>query len=178
MINLIVSVLAIALTAICAMASINYMPWWQNSANSVESRMEGVFSDALSRFKEASAFYGEEPTPSADADGGLNSLIISPFSKIGLPVPKAGFTWSYGVNSNVNSPYYGVKFFCLTPPPSGLNYGEYVGMHRAFNVAPASVIAESETSCGGAPLSTSNFNLNEFNNTRNVYFTIYVKWRG
>lgn len=175
MVNLIISVLSILLTSVCAMTYLSYAPWWHSSATSIESKMRGVYSIAQDSFDKSSSFYGQEPEPNSDPDHGLYSIVLQPISALPLPTPAAGFSWEFGKNLSENNAYSGLKFFCMTPPEEGINYAQYLGIQRALSDVPASVLVVGDTACGGTP-SDSIPVPDAFEGSRPIYFTLYVKW--
>lgn len=180
--NLIISVIAIMLTATCVMLGISYVPWWQGPAARVEIIMAGTPAMLQTIYDKKSIIIGQNPTPTAEADGGFNSIFISNFNKIYPAVPSPGFSWSFGTNSNNASPYLGVNYFCLVPPSEGVSYAEYRGILNALKQVSASSLAVTETDgtssgCGGATITQSNStDIPSFDNKKHLYFSIYVNW--
>lgn len=135
MIQLIITIVAIALTAALLAASVNYLPWWQKYASDTESvvrtsapLLEQAYDVVVRQAN------GVAPSVGAGADGGL----MSNFGSV-LKLPPAapqGFTWKYGVKSGGSAPWAGLNYFCLeyTDEAEGAPVGAWQGLRRAAAV--------------------------------------------
>lgn len=113
MVQLIITVIAIALAAAAALVTVNYSPWWAQSVAESEAsvrtalrKLETVYI-ASARTAAASAL-----DPNANADGGLMAIYggLLGFTP-GAPV---GYTWTYGKKGTTGA-YANTHYFCLQP---------------------------------------------------------------
>jgi hypothetical protein len=137
MIQLVIVIITIALTAALALASINYLPWWHKSAGDAEQ----VVRSSLVQLEQAydatvRAANGTAPAVTGDADGGLMAQFgaVLKFQ----PAAPAGFTWTYGQHANDGTRYAGLNYFCLRPvvqaADQGAGEGVYKGLQRARSI--------------------------------------------
>lgn len=146
MFQLILVVIAIALTAAMVIASINYIPWWYKSAADTEQTMRS----SLSRLEQTydvvvRAANGQAPSTTSEADGGLMSQFGHALKF--TPAAPAGYTWVYGLYPDDGSRYANLNFFCLTPTGGGASEGVYRGLERARAVYSREQVVLS-TQCG------------------------------
>lgn len=132
MMQLIITIVAIALTVLLTIATISYVPWWHKTAGDTEqlmrssmSRLESVYDVAVR------AANGMAPSVTLEADGGLSTNFLSFLTF--TPAAPPGHTWVYGVHANDGSRYANLNYFCLQPTAgySGTTEGVYRGIERA-----------------------------------------------
>jgi len=135
MIQLIITVVSIALTAALLLASINYIPWWHGIASDTEF----IIKESLPKLERAYNVAtilgnGTPPAPTTEADGGFQSL-FEPIVKL-LPAAPPGFEWSYGRYTGTEQPWAGLDYFCLTYTASGgrAEQGAWTGALRASTI--------------------------------------------
>lgn len=156
MVNLILVLLSISLTAATLFASMNYMPGWASSAADAQHitrhgfvELEKAFQASLNRAE------GQAPAPTVEPDGGLVSNFSADYSY--LPKAPKGFAWKYGFNG---SDYY----FCMYPQQgsAGVSEALWRGMKRArkvlsdqqFFLVPGGVASCDSPSPAGVNLTT------------------------
>lgn len=107
MVNLILVLISISLTAATLFASMNYMPGWATSASDAHHltrhgfvSLEKAFETSLSRTE------GAAPGPTVDPDGGLATNFSADYGY--LPKAVKGYAWKYGFNG---TDYY----LCMYP---------------------------------------------------------------
>lgn len=146
--QLIITIVAIALTAALLAAGVNYVPWWYKSANDTEE----VIRKSLPVLEQAYDVTvrqadGVAPAVQGTADGGLWAG-FGP--ALGLtPAAPPGFTWRYGLKSEGLAPWSGLNYFCLeyTGRPEGAPVGPWQGARRATAVFSAQQLILGN-SCG------------------------------
>jgi hypothetical protein len=107
MTQLILTIIGIALTAALAVASINYLPWWQQPAAALTKMLDLSLAQVESAYQVvARAADGDAPAPSGGADGGFAAhfLPVLQFT----PAKPAGYHWVYGRVDDLD-------YFCLAP---------------------------------------------------------------
>lgn len=127
MVNLILVILSISLTAATLFASMNYLPGWTSSAADAHQltrhgfvTLEKAFQASLSRTE------GAAPAPTVDSDGGLATNFSADYGY--LPNTPKGYSWKYGFNG---TDYY----LCLYPQAAGgASEALWRGMKRARSV--------------------------------------------
>lgn len=129
MLQLVITVIAIALTAAMLLISISYLPWWHRPAQDIEAttrtsltRVEQAF-DLL-----AHANQGVPPAPTADADGGFEAH-FQPVMKL-LPAVPGGFSWSYGQKGSGQGLWTDMHYVCLSS--NTVNKAAWIGINRAL----------------------------------------------
>lgn len=111
--SLITTLLAIALSTAILLTTINYLPSWQPIA----AKNEGLTRAGLERLELAHylatrAAAGVEPSPTAEADGGLVTN-FAPYYTF-LPRAPINYTWKYGYNATK-----GLNWVCLYSATGG-----------------------------------------------------------
>lgn len=131
MLNLIIVVMSIALTASLIAVSVSYTPTWvvdyQRNLPIVTKgfcKLEGSVLDYLEYAGETTA-----PAPLADADGGLNALFGAHYKFLPQVVDQG--QWAYG-EGTVNSQTYG--YICLAG--ASISEGTYVALKRLQGTLP------------------------------------------
>lgn len=143
MINLIITLMSIALTGAIVVASVNYLPAWTGSAEEQAALVRAGFDRFETAHYLASKSTGIEPLPTADADGGLAAL-FQPYYSF-LPKAPAGYAWKYGRNT-VN----GLNWFCLYSATTA-GAGAWSALRTATNYYSSEryfVHAGGEAQCG------------------------------
>ena len=135
MTQLIITIIAIALTAALVLASISYVPAWYGFSNTAQKQVSAAMPlleqtyDVLTR-----AAGGTPPAVQGGSDGGFRSLFL-PTLKF-APAAPAGYTWVYGQHANDGSRYANLNYFCLSPLGS-TSEGVGRGIYRAAGVFSA-----------------------------------------
>jgi hypothetical protein len=126
MVNLILVILSITLTAATLYASMNYLPGINSTTDDAYRltrygfvALEKAFNAATGRAS------GTAPAPTAETDGGLATNFSSDYGY--LPKVPKGFAWKYGFNGQ---DYY----FCLYPTTTGASQAYWRGFNRAHRV--------------------------------------------
>jgi hypothetical protein len=147
MVQLIITVFAIALTTATILAGINYIPWWHKSAVSVEAITHSSLNQVEQAYDIATrAANGTPPGVSADADGGFSSIFV-PVLKF-EPAKPARYSWSYGKHAVDGSAYSGLNYVCLTPTDASAGTeGVWKGFRNAKAVFSSSQFFINST-CG------------------------------
>lgn len=131
MIHLILTVVAIALTSMLALATINYLPWWQKSAADTDTMVRTSLLRIEQSYDVATrAANGTAPVMSG-ADGGFAATFV-PILQF-TPALPAGYEWSYGKQAADGTRYAGLNYFCLRQTAantSGASEGVYRGFER------------------------------------------------
>lgn len=167
MVQLILTLIAIALAAAAALVTVNYTPWWAQSVAESEAgvrtslrKLETVYIAAARAASPAGL------SPNGDADGGLMANFGS---YLGFtPAAPTGYTWTYG-KKNASGAYANMDFFCLQP--DGTIPGRYELAARALQRAAQGNSPEQfvlGTACGA----TSN---QDFSTAGVPVLTFYVK---
>lgn len=148
--SLILTILSIALLSAVAVASVNYLPWWQKSANDTAEIVRKSMA-SLERSYELTLRAANgiaPPVTGSSADGGLMAGFGSVLRF--APAAPAGYRWKYGQRTTPDgSLYEGLHYFCLEPSSesAGLEKGIYQGVVRAVAVySPEQAILAEE--CG------------------------------
>lgn len=132
MTQLIITIVAIALTAALVLASINYVPAWYGYSTTAEKQVRAALPlleqayDVMTR-----AAGGTPPAVQAVADGGFRSNFV-PTLKF-APAAPTGFTWVYGQHANDGTLYANLNYFCLVPTGQ-ISDGVGRGVYRAAGV--------------------------------------------
>lgn len=154
MVQLIISLLAIMLTAATVLAGINYVPWWAKTATITEEQVLRSMSlleqgyDLVVRSADGAA-----PAVSGSADGGLMASFGSVLKF--QPAAPVGFDWVYGKNTVTGSRYEGLNYFCLKPKgTAGPGEGIGRGLMRAKAVYSADQVVVNST-CGASSSAVS-----------------------
>lgn len=125
MLNLILVVLSISLTAATLFASMNYLPSWNSSASDTNATVRAGFI-ALEKayLAKVAADGGLVPPPVAVQDGGLATNFSGHYGY--LPKAPPGYAWKYGNNGTSD-------YFCLYSANGSAiaHKGVWEGMNRA-----------------------------------------------
>lgn len=135
MLQLIITIIAIALTSALLAASVNYIPWWYKQSTDVDAVLRAGLPVAEQAYDVVTrANNGVPPAVTADADGGW-SANFQPVLKL-LPPAPTGFVWKYGKNQAGVAPWNGLNYFCLDYTREDLGAGEGVwrGVRKAQSV--------------------------------------------
>lgn len=111
--QLILSVLAIVLTAATLVSTLNYLPWWQRGAADVNQVLRTSLPRIDAAYKEAARRNaGIPPAVTGEADGGF----VSGFQDVLgiLPAAPRDFSWSYHQHPNDGSAWANLHYVCLT----------------------------------------------------------------
>lgn len=130
MLNLILVVLSIVLTAATLYASMNYLPGWTSAANDTNRLTNHGFVSLDKAFQSATTrALGSAPAPTTGIDGGLAVHFGADYGF--LPKAPVGYAWKYGYNG---SDYY----FCMYPLAgrAGASEGMWRGLNRSRNSLP------------------------------------------
>jgi hypothetical protein len=130
MVNLILVILSISLTAATLFASLNYMPIWTKQATDSYSVVKtGLVTLDKAFNSRTTADNGVPPAPLAGDDGGLATNFAAYYSF--LPKTPQGYAWRYGYNG---AAYY----FCMYPKAGnvGASEGLWRGLTRLRRVLP------------------------------------------
>jgi hypothetical protein len=152
MVNLILVILSITLTAATLFASLNYLPAWTSTAtDSYHLARYGFVALEKAFLTHVSTAGGAVPPPTADTDGGLASNFSANYGY--LPKPLPGFAWKYGHNGSDS-------YFCLYPVSggSGASEGAWRGLNRARTVLSDQqyfLIPGGESACSSASPQTA-----------------------
>lgn len=135
MFQLILVILAIALSAAQLLVGLNYSPAWiktAQDANIVARQSMQTLEQAFDIATAANS--GTAPTVTAAADGGLstNFLSIIKFT----PAAPSGYQWVYGQHANDGTYYANMYYFCLKPVSGGIGatQGIYRGLLNAMSI--------------------------------------------
>jgi len=130
MTQLIITVLAIALTALTVLASLNYLPWWYQGAADTDHFLRGGMGALERGYKTlARDNAGVPPAVTADTDGGFETN-FRPLLRL-LPNAPEGYSWSYHQRPMDGSLWEGLNYFCLSAPAGGATIAEWKGVKRA-----------------------------------------------
>ena len=142
--QLVITVIAIVLTAMLAMATINYLPWWYKTASDTEIATRTSLVKLEQTYDVATrAAGGVPPTPTTDDDGGFAAHFL-PIIKF-TPALPTGYEWVYGKQPADGTKYAGLNYFCMRPVGSvKMDKGVYVGIKRAKVTFPADQVFLSE----------------------------------
>jgi hypothetical protein len=135
--QLIITIIAIALSAAMALVSVNYIPWWTGHAADVEKVVRGSVPLLESAYIMATrAADGVPPVVTIEADGGLatNFMGLLRFT----PAAPSNYTWVYGIHANDGTRYANLNYFCMQwSSNTGLVGGLSAGLERAQSVFSA-----------------------------------------
>lgn len=127
--QLIISVLAILLTALTLLASVNYLPHWYRAADDTDAAVRSSLKVLERSYKAyAKVNGGVGPTVLAESDGGFGTQ-FRPLVKLIPPAP-AGYSWSYGQHPSDGSIWAGLHYFCLSSGTAA-ELGTWRGLIRA-----------------------------------------------
>lgn len=131
MFQLIIIVIAIALTSALVVVTIQYAPWWARSALETEKLVYQSMQQLEDAYDLAvRAADGASPAPIAtEADGGLATHFL-PYLRF-TPAAPGGFAWRYGRHPAGAGRYSNMSYFCLAPVGSALMHeGVLRGVRR------------------------------------------------
>ncbi|MNR71574.1 hypothetical protein D3C71_22050 [compost metagenome] len=130
MFQLLLAVMAIALTASLTAVAVNYLPTWQGAAATTADQLTRALPQLEQAYDAAvRANDGVAPAPTGEADGGAVS-IFRPILRF-MPATPPGFQWVYGRQADDGSPQAGLHFFCMAPSQP-LTEGVGRGLYRAM----------------------------------------------
>lgn len=113
MFQLIISVLAIGLTAVTVVSSLNYLPWWIKPASDIEVVLRNGLPTVERAYKAITRVNsGIAPATTADPDGGFVAN-FQPTLRL-LPAAPVGYSWSYHQHPADGSQWDSLHYFCLT----------------------------------------------------------------
>lgn len=145
MINLLISVIAIALQAAALFCLMHYTPNWAKTAPDHTRVLAGSlssFETAFYRF--GAANHGLLPEPTATPDGGLSQFQTPGRYLAFMPKAPVGFMWTYGRSAS--------HYVCLQAidPAQPLDASVFFGVKRLSRMLPAGqlVVSEGSRSCG------------------------------
>lgn len=147
MVQLILTILAISLTAATVVASLNYLPWWYRTANDTEQVLRTSLRQLERAYKADARNNGGAPAEvTADEDGGLEANFRAVLRLI--PSAPTGFQWSYHQRPMDGSIWEGLHYFCLSTD-GGASDGEWRGLKRLENLYSSEqyIVADS---CGAS----------------------------
>lgn len=157
MVQLIITLFAIGLTAALAVASINYLPWWRSTAADTAATLKSTLVLLEQGYDVAvRARDGLAPPITPAVDGGLAEGFL-PILRFTPPAPP-GYAWVYGKYAGTDPSYAELNYFCLTPaePGAGLSEGIYRGIARTMPQFSADQLFVSDecgaTSSTGTPM--------------------------
>lgn len=162
MFNLILTIIAIGLLAAVAVASVNYVPWWQKPALETAARVQAGLT-SLDRAFQAAAQAGALTGTFASPQEALQSLLVQPYLRFAPPAPP-GYVWGLYKKdvTNPGDPYSGLFYLCLAPSSASASSSEATtaGLTRAATiaspqqavVAPACGATASEPGAGAPAL--------------------------
>ena len=148
MFQLILTVFSIALISLLAVASINYLPAWNNEAIDVEAKVRTGLGSVEQAYDVATrAQDGLPPPVTAEQDGGFRAGFL-PYLRLMPPSP-IGYTWNYGRYPSDSSAWSNLNYFCLSPSAgaSSSTTGEIRGIYRAKSMFSGDQFFVS-TQCG------------------------------
>ena len=148
MFQLILVVLAIALSAAQLLVGLNYTPAWVQTASDTNLVARTSMQTLAQAFNVATAANsGTSPAVTATADGGLaqNFLPIIKFT----PAAPQGYQWVYGQHANDGSRYANLYYFCMVPIAggTGATKGIYRGILQSMAIYPTDQVYVN-TGCG------------------------------
>jgi hypothetical protein len=139
MVQLLITVFSIILTALLIMVGITYAPWWYRTADATEELTKSSLHVMEQAYDVAARLNnGVVPLVTAEADGGFVSN-FQPILKI-LPAAVPQFQWKYGEA-------YGLNYFCMESVGPTVNEGVVRGILRAKGVFSDSQVFVN-TICG------------------------------
>ena len=149
MVSLIVILLSIGLLTAYLLATMNYLPGWQKSADSSQA----LAQDGLYKFEKAylavtKANGGLALPVYAQTDGGIanNFTAILGF----LPKAPGDYMYVYGQHSNDGTRYAGMNYVCLAPMQgASRDEGAVRGLNRLRQAFPADQLIFSN-GCGAS----------------------------
>jgi hypothetical protein len=173
MINLMITVMAIALQATALYCMLQYTPSWAKAAPDYARLMAASLSDFEGAFyRYGSANGGLMPQPTAAIDGGL-SQFQSPGRYLPfLPKAPAGFYWKYGRLASPSTAYYVCLQSVSTTQP--MDAALFYGIRRLTRLLPTGqlVISDGSQSCG----STSDISAAPGNLPKPLSVTFFMRY--
>lgn len=140
MVQLIITVFAILLTALLVLVSLNYLPTWFRAADAAESTTVASLRILEQAYDIATrANNGVSPAVLAgEADGGFRTN-FEPVLKL-LPAAVHSFDWKYGEANGLN-------YFCMESTGPSVNEGAAKGLLRAKTIFSSEQVFVN-TDCG------------------------------
>jgi hypothetical protein len=128
--QLLITIIAIALTGLLIAATINYLPWWYQTA----SHVEDTTRTSLGRLEQAydvttRANNGTSPVVTDESDGGFRSNFLAVLKL--MPATPGGTSWNYGQHPQDGTSFAGLHYFCLVTTSEGTDEGTWRGATRA-----------------------------------------------
>jgi hypothetical protein len=155
MINLVLTILAIALTAGTLYASVNYLPIARPAFELTKGLTSGGFTSLETGWKNWKTDHAEVPL-AANPDTWAGQLTPA---YLFYPRAPKNFTWSYGQQG---SGYY----FCLSGPSNAIQYQAFTSLIQSFSPQQYFISTES---CGALVTSVAPANW-----PTNLYVTYWV----
>lgn len=169
--QLVITVIAILLSAAATMVSVNYLPFWSESQSESQAQAKLAMAKLESAYNlTVQANNGTAPAPTNASDGGLMAN-FGGYLKF-PPAAPPGYSWSYGQQAADGSAYSGMDYFCLAPQSGakGLNLGQYRGILNASKIYSSAQAVVSTAGCGAETAALpSSF-------PANFYLTFYVTY--
>ena len=130
MFQLIITLVAIALTAAMGAVTVNYLPSWSGASVSVERQVRTSLPLLENAYDVATRTAdGTAPSVLAQPDGGFSANFL-PLIKFAPPAP-GGYSWRYGQHPDDGSHYANLHYFCLAPE-GRLSEGVTRGLYRGI----------------------------------------------
>lgn len=121
MVNLILTLISIALVAALVTVTVNYLPWHTRPAADIASSVRDSLMKIDSAYQAlVSANDGAAPSPSGNPEESFQQHFVQDLLRF-TPAAPAGYTWSYHQFVDAVTPgsvYDGLHYVCLYPPPS------------------------------------------------------------
>jgi hypothetical protein len=147
MYSLILIAITIVTVSALSVVAINYTPWWSANAQHAHERAADGLVRLERAYELATAAHPDEvpPVPTAEADGGLQSLMGTYYGF--LPAAPQAMSWRYGVQAS--GPFQGLHYLCVQG--AGVPEGSYRGLARlATTLGPGQAVLSD--SCGGTAM--------------------------
>lgn len=126
--QLILTVMAIALTAATVVSSLNYIPWWYKTAADTDIVLRSSLPTLEKAYKAAARNNGGlAPAVTGDADGGFVAN-FQPILQL-LPAAPRGYAWSYNQHPADSSQWDSLHYFCLSKAEPA-SIGDWRGFSR------------------------------------------------
>lgn len=151
MVNLILTLISIALVAALVTVTVNYLPWYTKPAADIATsvrdslvKVDGAYQALVSTND------GVAPDPSGDPVESFQSLFVDGLLRF-VPAAPGGYVWSYVLYADVASPgsaYDGLHYVCLYPAASTpTDKALELGLGRAKATFSSEQVTLSDT-CG------------------------------
>lgn len=144
MLQIVMVIMAIALSAGVLAVSINYMPFWRIASEDAYQLGRNGFTALEQAYKAyARDNAGAVPPATLEVDGGI--IAFKPYYSF-LPKAPSGFAWKYGYSATQN-----LNYFCLYPTGAGGTEGVFRGLkrlHGVFSDEQYFIAAGGSAECG------------------------------